>query len=75
MRRRYRGTPARQKSRRIVSVIKILLPFGKKAAKKLITSLAAKNLAKNLPNKALAKVPDVIDSLSNRTNNKTIKMY
>ena len=75
MRRRYRGTPARQKNRRIVSVIKILLPFGKKAAKKLITSHAAKNLAKNLPNKALAKVPDVIDSFSNRTNNKTIKMY
>ena len=30
---RYRVAPARQKGRRIASVIKILLPFGKKAAK------------------------------------------
>ena len=30
---RYRIAPARQKGRRIASVIKRLLPFGKKAAK------------------------------------------
>ena len=54
-------------------VIKRLLPFGKTAAKIIITCSAAKNLTKNLSNKALDKAPNVIDSLSNRTNNKSIK--
>ena len=54
-------------------VIKRLLPFGKKATKIIITCNAAKNLTKNLSNKALDKAPNVIDSLSNRTNNKSIK--
>ena len=44
IRRRYRGTPARKRGRKIVSVIKRLLPFGKKAAKKFIISSVAKNL-------------------------------
>ena len=57
----------------MVSFIKRLLPFGKKADKKVITSSAAKKLATNFSNKALDKAPDVIDSLSNRTNNKAIK--
>ena len=50
----------------------IALLFGKKVAKKIITSSAAKKPAKNLSNKALDKAPDVIDSLSNRTNDKTL---
>ena len=54
-------------------VIKRLLPFGKKATKIIITCNAAKNLTKNLSNKALDKAPNVIDSLINRTNNKSIK--
>ena len=73
IRRKYRGPPTRQRGRGIVSVIKRLLPFGRKAAKNIINSSAAKNIAKNLANRALDKAPDVIDSLSNRTNNKTIK--
>ena len=73
IRRRYRGAPVRQRGRRIVSVIKRLLPFEKKAAKKIITSNTTKTLSKNFANKALDKAPDVNDSLSNRTNNKTIK--
>ena len=44
IRRRYRRTPARKRGRKIVSVIKRLLPFGKKAAKILIISSVAKNL-------------------------------
>ena len=56
-----------------MSVIKRLLPFDKKAAKKIIIGNAAKNLSKNFANKALDKAADVIDSLSSRTNNKTIK--
>ena len=36
---------------------------------------ATKNLAKDLANNALDKAPDVIDSLSNRTNNETIKKH
>ena len=35
IRRRYRGTPARQRGRGIVSLIKRLLPFGKKATKNI----------------------------------------
>ena len=35
---------SRQRGREIVSVIKRLLPFGKKAAKKFIISSVAKNL-------------------------------
>ena len=73
IRRRYRGAPVRQGGWRMVSFIKRLLPFGKKGDKKVITSSAAKKLAKNFSNKALDKAPDVIDSLSNRTNNKAIK--
>ena len=73
IRRRYRGAPVRERGRRIVSVIKRLLPFDKKAAKKIIIGNAAKNLSKNFANKALDKAADVIDSLSSRTNNKTIK--
>ena len=73
IRRRYRGAPVRQGGWRMVSFIKRLLPFGKKADKKVITSSAAKKLAKIFSNKALDKAPDVIDSLSNRTNNKAIK--
>ena len=74
IRRRYKGAPARQSGRGIASVIKRLLPFQKKAAKKIITSSAAKkNLAKNFANKALDKAPDMNNSLSNRNNNKTIK--
>ena len=45
----------------------------KKQQKKIITSSPAKDLAKNFANKALDKVLDMIDSLSNRTNNETIK--
>ena len=56
-----------------MSVIKRLLPFDKKAAKKIIIDNAAKNLSKNFANKALDKAADVTDSLSSRTNNKTIK--
>ena len=70
VRRRYRGIPVRESGRGTESVIKRLLPFGKKAAKKIIINSAAKNLAKNLADKALDKAPDAIDSLSNRTNNK-----
>ena len=44
--------------------------FGKEAAQKIITSSVSKNLGKNLAKKALDKTPEVIDSLSNRTNNK-----
>ena len=73
IRRRYRGAPVRQRGRRIVSVIKRLLPFEKKAAKKIITSNTTKNLSKNFANKALDKAPDVNDSLSNRTNNNNKK--
>ena len=48
----------------------------KKAAKKVITnSVTIGSVAKNLANKALNKAPVIIDSLSNRTNNKTIKKY
>ena len=46
IRRRYRRAPARQRDRGIVSVIERLLPFVKKAVKTIITSNAAKNLAK-----------------------------
>lgn len=45
----------------------------KKQPNKIITSSAKKNVPKNLANKALVKAPDLIDGLSNRTNNKTIK--
>ena len=73
-RRRYKGAPARQSGRGIASAIKRLLQFRKKAAKKIITSSAAKkHLAKNLANKALDKAPGMNNSLSNRNNNKTIK--
>ena len=41
IRRRYRGAPARQRGTGIMSVIKILLSFGKKAAKKKKLSPAA----------------------------------
>ena len=75
IRRMYRGVPVRQRVRGIASVIKILLLFRKKAAKYIITSSVAKSLTKKLANKALDKAPEVIDSLSNRTNNKTIKKY
>ena len=63
---------ARQRGRRITSVIKRLLLFGKKAAKKVINSSVSENLGKNLVNKALDKAPEVIDSLSNKTK-KSIK--
>ena len=67
---KYRGQlTRRQGGRGIVSVIKSLLQFGKK----IVTSRAARNLAKNIANKALDKAPDIIDSLSNRINNKTLK--
>ena len=48
IRRRYRGAPARQRDRGIVSAIKRLLSFVKKAVKTIITSKDAKNLAKTL---------------------------
>ena len=38
IRRRYRGTPARQRGRGLISLIKRLLPFGKKATKEIIRS-------------------------------------
>ena len=71
IKRRYRSVPVTERGRGIVPVIKRLLPFRKKAAKKIITSSVAKNLA----NKALYKALDVMVSLSNRTNNKTIKKH
>ena len=48
VRRRYRGTPARESGRGTESVIKRYLPFGKKTATKIITNSAAKILAKTL---------------------------
>ena len=73
LKRRYRSVPVMERGRGIKPVIKRLLPFRKKAAKKIITSSVAKNLTKTLANKALYKALDVMDSLSNRTNNKTKK--
>ena len=52
---------------------KKIVTIWKKAAKKIITSSASKNIAKNLANKVLDKAPDMIDSLNNITNNKIIK--
>ena len=75
IKRRYRSVPVTERGRGIVPVIKRLLPFRKKATKKIITSSIAKNLTKNLANKALYKALDVMVSLSNRTNNKTIKKH
>ena len=68
VRRRYRGAPVRQRSSGIVSVKKRLLPFGKKEQ-----AVLQKSLAKNIVDKALDKTLDIIDSLSNRIKNKTIK--
>ena len=57
------------------SAIKRPLLFGKSNQKTTITNSATKNLAKNLANNAIDKAPDVIDSLSNRANNETIKKH